>query len=343
LTFILAALALLLFVLGAASDLRRFSNAVFLGLFLGLTGIGLAGEIAEQTPGPVLRIVALLFALIPAATAVALVSYLLANGVTMIRKEGRRPGNLLSLLTGLAILAVVALLVLAELTGWRTLAVVTGITVATFAYLSFLFVCFVGYGSFYGRLEVHGALDYVVVLGSGLIDGSRVPPLLASRLDRALAVYRHQVAHGNTPMLIASGGRGHDEKLPEAEAMARYLEQQGIPPHHIQQENLSTTTQENLRNSGEIMASRKPDYRCAVVTNNFHVFRSALLARANHVNGQVLGSPTASYFWPSATLREFAAIVFSYRLANLLACLLLAQQCWVTIWQHGPTLAFHLL
>jgi uncharacterized SAM-binding protein YcdF (DUF218 family) len=60
-----------------------------------------------------------------------------------------------------------------------------------------------------------------------------------------------------------------------------------------------------------------------VVTNNFHVLRAALIARRAAVNGQVIGSPTAAYFWPSATIREFVAILAEHWVINLGICLLI--------------------
>ena len=69
----------------------------------------------------------------------------------------------------------------------------------------------------------------------------------------------------------------------------------------------STTTLENLTFSRQIMLKDKPDYRCTIVTSNYHVLRAALYARRAKVNGQVLGAPTARYFWPNAFLREFVA------------------------------------
>lgn len=45
-----------------------------------------------------------------------------------------------------------------------------------------------------------------------------------------------------------------------------------------------------------------------------------MTARRAGVNGQVLGSPTATYFWPSATLREFVAVFWEHRTVNLGIC-----------------------
>jgi uncharacterized SAM-binding protein YcdF (DUF218 family) len=71
------------------------------------------------------------------------------------------------------------------------------------------------------------------------------------------------------------------------------------------------------------MLERIPGYRCVVVTSNFHVFRAAITARRTGVSGQVVGSPTAAYFWPTATIREFAAVFLSHKVVNLGMCLLL--------------------
>ncbi|PJE95104.1 hypothetical protein CUT44_26020 [Streptomyces carminius] len=331
LIYVLAAVALLLFVIGVATDLRRFSNAVFLGLSLALPGVGLVAEFVEASPEPYFTPVALSFLALLTLAVLLLLCYLLANGVQMLRREGMRPGNVLPLLAGLCVLAVVGLLLLVITGQSEILAVVFGLTALVTVYFVFLFTCFVVYGSLYGRLRVRGDLDYVVVLGSGLVEGNRVPPLLAGRLDRARAVYEAQAARGNAPVLITSGGQGPDEDLPEAHAMAAYLTDRGLPAEHVLREDASRTTEENLRNSRAIMEGARADYRCAVVTSNFHVFRAAILARATGVRGQVLGSPTARYFWLSATLREFAAVILSDKAVNAAACLLLAQQFLVAL------------
>ena len=171
--------------------------------------------------------------------------------------------------------------------------------------------------SLYGRLHHRRKADYVVVLGSGLVGGSKVPPLLASRLDKALAVHTKLSACGRRPTLLASGGQGPDEEVPESHAMADYLQERGIPASLLVREDRSTTTAENLRFSKAIMEEATPGYRCVIVTNNYHVFRAALIARRAKVRGQVVGSPTASYFLPSATIREFVALLLAYRRVHL--------------------------
>ncbi|MET9364930.1 YdcF family protein [Streptomyces sp. NPDC006632] len=324
--YALAALFLLLFVIGVLRDRRRFSNAVYLGLAIVFLTLALL-VLVDDTTGPahpVLKWATIALLLVPVAGACALPFLLLSNGMKMIRREGRSPANLLSFLAGLGILGLVALLIAAVVSGSRTLAI-AGVTLTLIVgYVSFLFFCFIGYAFLYGRLQPRKNLDYVVVLGCGLTGGDRVPPLLASRLDRGRRIYESQRDRGKRPLLLVSGGRGSDEKLPEAHAMAAYLTSRGVPAGDILLEDRSATTEENLRYSAELMAAGAPDYTCVIVTNNFHAFRAALTARATGVDGQVVGSPTAAYFWPSATLREFAAIFLAHKGVNLTVCGVLA-------------------
>ncbi|MFI1811280.1 YdcF family protein [Streptomyces sp. NPDC020422] len=320
--YAVSAVFLLLFGIGVARDRRRFGNAVYLGLAVTFLGLGLLAGLDDAHP-QVAVTVAVVGLLVLALGPVVLAGLLCANGVKMVRKEGRRPANLLSLLAGLGIFGVMALMAAALALRSTMLGIIVGTLLAVLGYVSFLFVCFIGYAFLYGRMRIRRDADYVVVLGSGLIGGRRVPPLLASRLERGREVYetlarRREV--DRTPVLIASGGQGPDEELPESHAMAAYLVERGFPEDRIVREDRSRTTEENMLFSKALMEQERPGSECVIVTNNFHAFRAALMARKAGVNGQVVGSPTAAYFWPSATIREFAAVFLEYRVVNLGVC-----------------------
>ncbi|MEV4936391.1 YdcF family protein [Streptomyces zaomyceticus] len=324
--FALAAVFLLFFGFGVRRDRRRFGNAVHLGLAVTFLGIGLIAGIDEAPPGvaeSVMLVVLLGLGLGP----VVLAGLLTANGVKMVRKEGRSPANLLSLLAGLGMFGMMILAVAAAVTGSWALNILVVTTLFLLGYVSFLFVCFVGYAFLYGRMRIRRDADYVVVLGSGLIGGRRVPPLLASRLDRGREVYEKLAAHerpdGVAPVLITSGGQGPDEELPESHAMADYLVERGFPAEAVLREDRSRTTEENMLFSRELMERERPGASCVIVTNNFHAFRASLMARRAGMDGQVVGSPTAAYFWPSATIREFVAVFLQYKVVNLGICLTL--------------------
>ncbi|MFJ3926625.1 YdcF family protein [Streptomyces sp. NPDC090022] len=319
-----ALLLFLVFCVSVRKDRRRFQNAVLLGLTFILTSLALLWQVAKLPFWLAQFVLVAVFAL-PLFGVVALGVFLIANGVTMIRKEGGRPANLLSMLAGLAIFGMIGLLIAVQLSGSLVLdGVVAALTLIS-VYVSFVFLCFLGYAYLYGRIRVRGDVDFVVVLGSGLIGGERVPPLLASRLEKGRQIYAAQLARGGrVPVLLTSGGKGEDEKLAESRAMADWLIAQGVPEEHVRLEDRSRTTEENLAFSRTIMAEAVPGYRCVVVTNNFHAFRAAMMARKAGVDGQVLGSPTARYFWPSATIREFVAVFWEHRGVNLIICGILA-------------------
>ncbi|MFE0640077.1 YdcF family protein [Streptomyces sp. NPDC058877] len=321
--FAVAAAFLLLFGIGVLRDRRRFGNAVYLGLAVTFLGIGLLARIDETRPGLAETVMVALL-LVLGIGPVVLAGLLCANGVKMVRKEGRRPANLLALLAGLGMFGVMALTVVTAVTGSPVLGLLTSTTLLVLGYVSFLFVCFVGYAFLYGRMRIRRDADYVVVLGSGLIGGRRVPPLLASRLDRGRQVYEKLAERGGEPpVLITSGGQGPDEELPESHAMADYLIDGGFPAAAVVREDRSRTTEENMLFSKELMERERPGSSCVIVTNNFHAFRAALMARKAGLDGQVVGSPTAAYFWPSATLREFVAVFLQYKVVNFGICLLL--------------------
>ena len=324
----LAAVVLVLFVVGVIRDSRSFSNAVFLGLGLALGALGFAERLAD-TPGRAARLLILALLLLMILGPLLTAGYLVLNGITVTRREGVRPATLLSLLAGLAIFAVIALDVAADRAGSVKLTLLTAVTTLVFGYVSFLLVSYVIYAFLYSRMAVDDDADFVVVLGSGLKGGTRVTPLLASRLERGRQVYgaivaRSLAAHETAdPLLIVSGGKGSDEHLTEAEAMARYLTDRGFPPGRLIREDRSRTTEENLAFSKAIMDQARPGSGCVIVTSSFHAFRAAIIARRLGVNGHVTGAPTAAYYWPTAILREFAAVFISYKLVNFGICALI--------------------
>ncbi|GAA3149225.1 uncharacterized SAM-binding protein YcdF (DUF218 family) [Kribbella aluminosa] len=312
---------LLIFGVSFWRDRRLFKNGIFLVLTLMFAGLGVIFAVETVSKPVAVAMVWAIVIAIPVAIGLLAV-FLVINGVTMLRRERRRLSNLLSLIVGLGIIGFVIFSVLVQKIGWEPLAAVRSVLLGVLTYISFLFLCFLVYAFFYSRVRSSRKVDFVVVLGSGLI-GSRVPPLLASRLDRARQVYERALRKGRSPRIVTSGGQGPGEDLPESHAMAAYLVEHGVPEDQILREDRSTTTWENLTFSRDLMAGLRPAYRCLIVTNNFHAFRAALTARKAKVNGQVVGSPTAAYYWPTATIREFIAVLASHPYLNGTICLLI--------------------
>ncbi len=309
-------------VVGFIRERRRISNIIFLLFGAGLSLIGLI-LVTDDGNGASPWVIVLLVIMVaaPLIGYPLLTIFLLVNGVTMVRKEQRSLGNLLSLLLGIAfvVLPFALPIVMGALShfaqeGYVSPDLVGAFTTYIFGVALYIAFCFFVYllASFLYRKVPGGlAADYVVVLGSGLI-GTSVPPLLASRLDKGIEMANAQ----NPPAtIIPSGGQGPDEEISEAEGMARYLRDHGIPEGRILIEDRARNTRENLLFSQKLLPST--DTKILVTTNSYHVFRSAMLTRKLGLNAHVVGSKTARYFVPSAFLREFAAVMKQYLNVNV--------------------------
>ncbi len=168
--------------------------------------------------------------------------------------------------------------------------------------------------------------DCILILGCQITKAGTVTPLLQGRADRALDFARMQEdSQGPALLFIPSGGQGPDEVVPEAEAIRRYLREKGVPEDRILAEDQSANTYENLRNSAalirERLGGREP--RIAFSTTNYHVFRAGILARQLGLQAEGIGSPTRSYFWINAFIREFIATMYSERKKHALALVLM--------------------
>ncbi len=85
--------------------------------------------------------------------------------------------------------------------------------------------------------------------------------------------------------MVVSGGKGSGEKITEAKAMKDYLIKNGIDKNRIIEEDKSTNTYENFKYSKlkiEERSQRKlSDLKVKIVTTDFHVLRSKILAYRN--------------------------------------------------------------
>lgn len=302
---------------------RRLSTGFFLLAAVSLVVAG-AGTAAARLadPSPLDSASVLLGALFLPGVLLAGLG-LLTNGITVTRREGLRPVTMTPVLVGLGLLVLPVAAALALRRGpavphWLMLVAATATLVGV--YLLAHLLAFAVHAVVYGRLPDEPGTDAVVVLGCGL-NRNRVTPLLAARLDRALRVHRAETAGGRAPILITSGGKGSDEALSEADAMANYLVAAGVADSAIMRERSSSNTEENLRNTLELLEDHGLDpgrTRITVVTSNFHVLRAAALTRRLGIEAHVVGARTARYFIPAAFLREFVAVLTThYRRTHL--------------------------
>ncbi len=65
-----------------------------------------------------------------------------------------------------------------------------------------------------------------------------------------------------------------------------------------------------MRNSARLIKEAHPEIekpRIAFSTTNYHVLRSGLIATSQGIAAEGIGSPTRTYFWINAFIREFIA------------------------------------
>jgi vancomycin permeability regulator SanA len=255
----------------------------------------------------------MLIAVIAGFLMLLLVPFLLImNGITMIRMEGRSFANLLSLLLGIGIeigeLSLISDVVFNYSMGigmfqkMSMFLLFVGISVFFFSSLILLFVV---YMIFFQFVPHRNDFDYIIIHGCGLLQGDQVSKLLANRIDRAIRIFH---LGNERAMIICSGGQGSNEKISEAEAISRYLRQNGIDEEHILLEDRSVSTKENLLFSYDLIRHRGKGSKIALVSSNYHIFRCVLLAHQLDIPCVGIGARTAFYYWPSAVIREFVAV-----------------------------------
>lgn len=271
----------------------------------------------EQTVGIVIGL--LIIAVLIVGFPFYLLSFiwlLLTSGRKLIKREGRRLQNFLSLAFGVFLIVwlVFSPIILINIQNNFTFFVFSSITISVY-YFFFLMVLF-ALSSILNRLPIpFKRYDYIIVLGSGLL-GDKVSPLLASRIDKGIECFHRYHKKKRPVKVIFTGGQGNDEKLPEAVAMADYAMEKGLPKEAIILEDKAVNTYENLLFSKQLIEAERAEkglskkYNLLTVTNNFHLFRALLWARKVGMKSDGVGAKTKFYFWLNALIREFVGLVY---------------------------------
>lgn len=151
--------------------------------------------------------------------------------------------------------------------------------------------------------------DYVIVLGAGLLRDTPSRTLV-DRLERTLVYLNNNPAS----VAIVTGGQGKRETITEALAMERWLISHSVEPSRIIKEDKAENTNENFENSLEIIESRGGG-SCAVVSSDYHIYRSRRLAESKGINPVMLAAKsTAPYLYFNSALRETVALIKAYLL-----------------------------
>ncbi len=140
--------------------------------------------------------------------------------------------------------------------------------------------------------------DAIVVLGAAQY-GGRPSPVLKSRLDHALGLYKAQRA----PRVVLTGGRRPGDLISEAAAGRRYLVRRGIPNDAMMLEPAGRTSLASIYGAAQLLRTRRdslagrgadpatlPKPSVLLVSDPFHMLRLEILARLQGLTP--LPSPT---------------------------------------------------
>lgn len=290
-----------------------------LGALMMLIGSMKNIELLRQIPMFILLFVVVM---IPIAL-FSLITLLVVTGIRVIKREGFNLAHSLSLFLGLGLIASITYLPFFNtsssfIVNFGAIFIYLSIFYFMLGLLIFIVASILNYAYPYRYNK-----DFIIVLGAGLINGE-VTPLLAGRINKALKLYHRQIQKGNSaPKIIMSGGQGSDEPLPEAVAMRNYALTQGLDADDILIEDKSSSTSENLLFSHRIMEQYKPGYKAVFVTSNYHVFRAALIAKSKDLKLNGRGSWVKMYYFTTATIREYIAVLSMHKQLNLLAVIVI--------------------
>ena len=246
---------------------------------------------------------------------------LCVSNVSLIRHEGFRPVNLLGILLSILLVggAVFLFFFDYEVSGnvdeVRLHDLICSLIRTVYLYVECMLIGTVVANAIAARAEPAPDRDFLIILGCAIRKDGTPTPLLAGRIDRAIEFYEKQKNKtGKELLFVTSGGKGSDEVLSESAVMKRYLIEHGIPEDRIIEENKSVDTYQNMKFSKEKIDAINPDGKIAFSTTNFHVFRSGIFARRFKMRAIGVGAKTKWYFWPNASVREFACLLTKHKL-----------------------------
>jgi uncharacterized SAM-binding protein YcdF (DUF218 family) len=149
-------------------------------------------------------------------------------------------------------------------------------------------------------------LDAGVVLGAAVWGGNRPSPVLRERINKSTELYKA----GLIKNIILTGG-GAPGEMTEAEVSKNELLKKGVNESNIFVENKSNSTLEQMTYINQNFYKKNNWKEIAIITDNFHLFRSKQISSFFGMNVKTVASDTPlsteSTFYYS--LKESFAIV----------------------------------
>ena len=143
--------------------------------------------------------------------------------------------------------------------------------------------------------------SHIIVLGGKLNDN--IPSkTLELRLIKA---YEYYQKFPDT-IFILSGGKGDDENLSEAQGMANYLIEKGVPTNNLVLEDKATSTYENFKFSKKILDNLEVK-NIGVISSSFHLYRAKFIAKKLDIPVEAIYADSPLILFFNCSLREFFA------------------------------------
>ena len=248
------------------------------------------------------------FALFPLSV---MAVFLTVSNIVLIKKEGRRPTNMLGILLSLAYLGGTFFIkdVLHKLVN-NINPYITLYFLTLLSYMECILVASAIMGYLAARQKPQYDKDFIIILGCAISKKGGLLPLLRNRTNAAIHyAWEQEIASGKPLKYVPSGGQGPDEIMSEGSAMELYLLSHGAEQDEVFAEKKSRNTYENFLFSKKIIDELNPNARIAFSTTNYHMLRSGLIAQSIGIDAEGIAGKTKWYFWPNGFVREFIAIL----------------------------------
>ena len=138
-----------------------------------------------------------------------------------------------------------------------------------------------------------------------IVLGCRVKGTVPTRalMSRCKAAFDYLTENKNS-VAVLSGGQGADEDISEAECMYRILTEKGIDKTRLYIENASTSTEENLKFSSDVIDKNNLSKEIIICTSEYHIYRALIIAKKAGINATGLPAHSMRIFRIPAFTRE---------------------------------------
>ena len=135
--------------------------------------------------------------------------------------------------------------------------------------------------------------------------GCRVKGTVPTRalMSRCKAAFDYLTENKNS-VAVLSGGQGADEDISEAECMYRILTEKGIDKTRLYIENASTSTEENLKFSSDVIDKNNLSKEIVICTSEYHIYRALTIAKKAGINATGLSAHSMRILRIPAFTRE---------------------------------------